>query len=232
MNRPGLPDTRDEARALLVLFCRRMVDAHLAYYTSGNLSTRISTEPGVIAVTPSSTPYDTMRPEDIVFTTLEGEVVEGDLPPTSELPLHTLAYRDRPDVRGIAHVHSAAAMAMSVLGWDLPPILHGFISACGGGIAAAPYARGGTDEMATLTREPLRDRSACFLRNHGTLAIGPTLEHAFNAATVTEGAADAYLRARAFGPVPEIPADDVLRIRARFWEPVWAGAAGALTHGG
>jgi len=232
MTRPGLPETRGEAREMLVLFCRRMIEAHLAYYTSGNLSTRIGGEPGLIAITPTSTAYDTLRAEDIVIATVAGEVVEARLAPTSELPLHTLTYQDRPDVLGIAHVHSAAAMTMSVLGWDLPPILHGFVSACGGGIAAAPYAKGGTDEMATLTREPLRDRSACFLRNHGTLAIGPTLEHAFNAATVTEGAADAYLRARAFGEVPEIPADDVARIRARFWEPAWSGLAGVPTHGG
>lgn len=232
MSRPGLPDTRDEARELLVLFCRRMIDAHLAYYTSGNLSTRIASEPGLIAVTPSSIAYDTLGADDIVITTVDGEVVEGRLAPTSELPLHTITYRDRPDVQGIAHVHSAAAMTMSVLGWDLPPILHGFVSACGGGIRTAAYAKGGTDEMAWFTRELLRDRSACFIRNHGTLAIGPTLEHAFNAVAVTEGAADAYLRARPFGPVPEVPADDVLRIRARFWEPVWAGLVGSPTHGG
>ena len=42
------------------------------------------------------------------------------------------------------------------------------------------------DEMAWYTAEPLRDRSACFLRNHGTLAVGPTVEHAYNAACVTE----------------------------------------------
>jgi L-fuculose-phosphate aldolase len=232
MTRPGLPETRQEARELVVLFCRRMIEAHLAYYTSGNLSTRIGGEPGLIAITPSSTPYDTLRPDDIVISTLDGTIVEGSLAPTSELGLHTLAYTDRPDVAGIAHVHSPAAMAMAAMGRELPPILHGFVGACGGGIVTAPYARGGTDEMAWFTAEPLRDRSACFLRNHGTLAVGPTLEHAYNAACVTEGAADAYLRALTHGPVPEIPADDVARIRARFWTPAWSGEASAPTHGG
>jgi L-fuculose-phosphate aldolase len=122
-------------------------------------------------------------------------------------------------------------MAMAAMGMDLPPILHGLVSACGGGIVTAPYARGATPEMAERTREPLRLRSACLLRNHGTLAIGPTVEHAYNAASTVEGVADAYLAALPFGPVPEVPADDVERIRREQWAPAWAGE-GTLSHGG
>ena len=199
-------------------------------YTAGNISTRIGDEPGLVAVTPGSTAYDTLRAEDIVIVALDGTVVEGHLPPTAELPLHTLAYRDRPDVAGIVHTHSPAGMSMAAMGMDLPPILHGIVAACGGGIVVAPYARGATEEMATFTAEPLRHRSACLLRNHGVLAIGPTVEHAYNAACVVEGVADAYLRALPFGPVPEVPAADIERIRIAQWAPAWAGAG--ATHGG
>lgn len=229
---PGLPETRREARELVVLFCRRLLAEHLVSYTSGNISARIASEPDLVAVTPGSTAYDTIRPEDIVIVRLDGTIVEGALHPTAELPLHTLAYRDRPDVAGIVHTHSPAAMAMAAMGMDLPPILHGLISACGGGITTAPYARGATAEMALLTAEPLRHRSACLLRNHGVLAIGPTVEHAYNAACVVEGVADAYLRALPHGPVPEVPADDVERIRTTQWAPAWTGGAAGRTHGG
>lgn len=229
---PGLPETRREARELVVLFCRRLLAEHLVSYTSGNISARIASEPDLVAVTPGSTAYDTLRPEDIVIVRLDGTIVEGALHPTAELPLHTLAYRDRPDVAGIVHTHSPAAMAIAAMGMDLPPILHGLISACGGGITTAPYARGATAEMALLTAEPLRHRSACLLRNHGVLAIGPTVEHAYNAACVVEGVADAYLRALPYGPVPEVPADDVERIRTTQWAPAWTGGAAGRTHGG
>lgn len=232
MTGSGLPTTRREARELVVLFCRRLLVEHLVSYTAGNISTRIASEPDLVAVTPGSTAYDTLRLDDVVIVALDGTVVEGSRKPTAELPLHTLAYRDRPDVAGIVHTHSPAAMAMAALGMDLPPILHGLIAACGGGIVTAPYARGATEEMATLTAEPLRHRSACLLRNHGVLAIGPTVEHAYNAASVVEGVADAYLRALPFGPVPEVPADDVERIRATQWAPAWSGGSAAPTHGG
>ena len=232
MTRPGLPETRREAQELVVLFCRRLLDEHLVSYTAGNISTRIASEPDLVAVTPGSTAYDTLRPEDIVIVRLDGTIVEGRLRPTAELPLHTLAYRDRPDVAGIVHTHSPAAMAMAALGMDLPPILHGLIAACGGGIVTAPYARGATEEMAFLTAEPLRHRSACLLRNHGVLAIGPNVEHAYNAASVVEGVADAYLRALPYGPVPEVPADDVIRIHDTQWAPAWEAGGATVTHGG
>jgi L-fuculose-phosphate aldolase len=230
MTGTGVPATRAEARELVVLFSRRMLAEHLVSYTAGNISARIGDEPGLVAVTPGSTAYDTLCVEDIVIVALDGTIVDGRRKPTAELPLHTLAYRDRPDVAGIVHTHSPAAMAMAAMGMDLPPILHGLVAACGGGIIAAPYARGATDEMATLTAEPLRHRSACLLRNHGVLAIGPNVEHAYNAACVVEGVADAYLRALPFGPVPEVPADDAERIRRTQWAPAWAGSG--ATHGG
>lgn len=221
-----------EAQERVLRFARRLLAERLVFFTAGNISVRVAGDPDLVAVTPSSTPYDTMGPEAILIVRLDGRIVHGALKPTTELPLHTLTYARRPDVGGIVHTHSPAAMAAAALGLTLPPILHGLISACGGSVETAPYARGGTAEVAELTADALRDRSACLLRNHGVLAIGPTLDHAYNAASVVEGVADAYLRALAFGPVPEITPDEVERIRREQWAPAWSGARAAPTHGG
>lgn len=226
------PAAFDQARRRVLLFARRLLAERLASFTAGNVSMRVPGEPDLVAVTPAGTPYDTMRATDIVIVRLDGGVVDGLLRPTSELPLHTLAYARRPDVGGIVHTHSPAAMAAAAMGLAIPPILHGLVAACGGGIVTAPYARAGTAEMAELTADALRDRSACLLRNHGVLAIGPTVDHAYNAASVVEASADAYLRALAFGPVPEIAPGEVARIRHEQWAPAWSGAPAAPTHGG
>ncbi|HEX7399841.1 MAG TPA: class II aldolase/adducin family protein [Candidatus Limnocylindrales bacterium] len=228
----NVPSTWNEARERVHLFAQRLLAERLVYFTAGNISMRISDDPELVAMTPASTPYDTMRASDVVIVRLDGRVVDGALKPTSELPLHTLTYARRPDVGGIVHTHSAAAMAAAAMSIAIPPILHGLIAACGGGIVTAPYARGGTAEVAELTADSLRDRSACLLRNHGVLAIGPTVDHAYNAASVVEGVADAYLRALAFGPVPEIAPDEVDRIRREQWSPAWSAAVSAPTHGG
>jgi L-ribulose-5-phosphate 4-epimerase len=220
----GSEDHRRRAREEVVLFCRRMQAEHLVAYTAGNVSRRVDGSPGLFAVTPAGTPYDTMTPDDVCIATIEGVVVEGSRPPTSEFPLHTLVYRRRPEVGGIVHTHSPAAMTMAVLGWTLPPILTGLVDATGGAVSTAGYSRPGTAEMADFTAEALAGRGACFLRHHGLLAVGADLSHAFRAASVTETAAGVYLRARAFGSVPELPEDEVTPI-ADGWRRQWTTPA-------
>lgn len=214
---------RAAAREQVLEYCHRLLAEHLVSFTAGNISRRVEGEPNVIAMTPTSLPYDTMRATDICLVTVDGQLVDGDREPTSEMPLHTLAYVRRPELGAIVHAHSPASMAMAALGLTLPPILIGLVIAAGGAVQTAPYARTGTAEMADRTDEALRDRGACFLRFHGVLAVGRTLAHAFNAASVVEASADAYLRARTIGEVPELPADEVEWLAER-WRSQWVGA--------
>jgi ribulose-5-phosphate 4-epimerase/fuculose-1-phosphate aldolase len=208
-----------EARAEVRLFCTRLLADGLVYYTAGNISMRVTGSPNLVALTPRDRAYDTMLDEDIVIVDLDGTIVEGALQPTSETPMHLGIYRARPDVKGIVHTHSPAAMAMAILGRRLPAVLGGLVSAAGGAIDVAPYAKSASHEMDELTLPLLEERSVCFLRNHGLLAIGSTVEQAYNAASVVEGAADAYLRALPYNPV-ELPDDEVERIRNK-WKARW-----------
>ena len=204
----------------VISYCRRMQNERLVYYTAGNISARVYGEPTLIAMTPTSMPYDLLEPEDICIVTTTGELVDGRRNPTSELPLHTIPYHNRPEIGAIVHTHSANAMAMANLGWTLPPILTGLVEACGGGVATAPYSKPSTDEMAEYTAEALSDRGACFMRFHGLVAIGATLAHAYQAASVTEGACDVYLKLRTLGEVHELPEDEIDFI-AQWWREQW-----------
>jgi ribulose-5-phosphate 4-epimerase/fuculose-1-phosphate aldolase len=222
---------RAAAREQVLEYCHRLILEHLVSYTAGNISRRVEGEPNLIAMTPTSVPYDTMRAQDICLVTVDGQLVDGEREPTTEMPLHTLAYVRRPELGAIVHTHSPASMAMAALGLTLPPILIGLVVAAGGSVETAPYARTGTEEMADRTDAALRDRGACFLRFHGVLAVGRTLAHAFNAASVVESSADAYLRARALGDVPSLPAAEVEWL-ARRWRRQWRGAATPAFKGG
>jgi ribulose-5-phosphate 4-epimerase/fuculose-1-phosphate aldolase len=197
-----------------------MVADHLVYFTSGNISRRVDGEPDLVAMTPTSVPYDVMGVDDICIVSIDGKLVEGSRRPTSELPLHTLTYARRPEVGAVVHIHSPAAMAMAVKGLTLPPILIAQVGSVGGDVATAPYSRSGTSEMADLTADALRERSVCFLRFHGLLAIGRTLAGAYNGAAVVEGAADAYLRILPLGNVPTLPQAEVERL-AGYWRRSW-----------
>jgi ribulose-5-phosphate 4-epimerase/fuculose-1-phosphate aldolase len=216
-----MADARERAQREVIAYAHRMQAEHLVVATAGNVSTRVDGEPDLIAMTPTSLAYDTLEPADICLITAAGERVESRREPTSELPLHTLVYRRRPEVGAIVHTHSIAAMTLAVLGWGLPPILTGLVEAAGGDVRVAPYGRPGTADMADRAAAALTDRGACFLRHHGLLAVGADLAHAFLAASVTEAAARVYLDARAQGvTVPELAPDDVAAIAAA-WRAQW-----------
>jgi L-ribulose-5-phosphate 4-epimerase len=52
-----------------------------------------------------------MKPNDLVLTDLQGQMVEGKLRPSSDLPTHAALYRAFPTIGGIAHTHSEYATA-------------------------------------------------------------------------------------------------------------------------
>ena len=85
-----------------------LVRRGLVLYTFGNAS-GISRQDGLVAIKPSGVPYDQLAPEHIVITKLDGEIVEGDLRPSSDLATHLEIYNHFPDTGGVAHTHSEFA---------------------------------------------------------------------------------------------------------------------------
>jgi L-fuculose-phosphate aldolase len=219
-----MSETWQRTRHEVVQYGRRLQAEHLCYFTSGNISARIPDEATLLAVTPTSIPYDALEPEDICIVRTSGEIVEARWEPSSELPMHTLICARRPEVRSVIHTHSAAAMTMANLGWELPPIVVGLVEAVGGSVRSAPYSRPGTAEMADLTAEALVDRGACFMRFHGLLAVGADLSHAYRTAAVVEEACEVYLRLRRLGEVHELPASEVA-LAADTWKSQFATPA-------
>jgi L-ribulose-5-phosphate 4-epimerase len=87
-----------------------LVRQGLVLYTFGNAS-GISRSEGLVVIKPSGVPYKDMRPEHLVVADLLGNIVEGHLRPSSDLPTHLVLYREFPEVGGIAHTHSEYATA-------------------------------------------------------------------------------------------------------------------------
>jgi L-ribulose-5-phosphate 4-epimerase len=87
-----------------------LVRRGLVLYTFGNAS-GISRKDGLIAIKPSGVAYDSMTPQDLVITDLGGNVVEGKLQPSSDLPTHVELYKRFPKIGGVAHTHSEFATA-------------------------------------------------------------------------------------------------------------------------
>lgn len=105
--------------------CKANLDlvAHgLVIFTWGNVS-GIDREKGLVVIKPSGVSYDNMKPEDMVVVDLNsGEVVEGNLRPSSDTPTHLALYRAFPEIGGVVHTHSTYATAWAQAGIDLPNI--------------------------------------------------------------------------------------------------------------
>ncbi len=185
-----LPDER----AALVEYCLKMQADDLTVGTSGNLSVRSG---HLIAITPSGVNYDDLTPEAICVIDLDGNVVEADLDPSSEVPMHTSVYRAT-DAGAVVHTHPMYCTALSVLLDEVPPV-HYMLALLGGPVRVAPYARFGSPELAQGSVEAMADRTGVLLRNHGATTHGDTLAKAYTRSIYLEWVCRLYHQARLIG---------------------------------
>lgn len=82
-----------------------LVDQGLVIYTWGNVS-GYDPEKKLIVIKPSGVSYDIMKASDMVVVDLDGNIVEGDMKPSSDTPTHLALYKKYPDLRGVVHTHS------------------------------------------------------------------------------------------------------------------------------
>lgn len=96
-----------------------LVRRKLVLYTFGNLSA-IAREQNLVVIKPSGVPYEDLKPEHMVITDLDGNIVEGNLRPSSDLPTHLLLYKHFPGIGGVAHTHSEYATSWAQAGRAIP----------------------------------------------------------------------------------------------------------------
>src|SRR5258705_7035668 len=87
-----------------------LVRRGLVLYTFGNASGILRKE-GLVVIKPSGVPYERLKPEHLVVTSLDGKIVEGDLRPSSDLPTHLVLYKAFAEIGGVVHTHSEYATA-------------------------------------------------------------------------------------------------------------------------
>src|SRR3954467_15776583 len=82
-----------------------LVRYNLVAWTAGNVSGRVPGE-DLFVIKPSGGSYDDLTPESIVVCDLDGNLVEGELSPSSDTAAHAYVYRHMPEVNGVVHTHS------------------------------------------------------------------------------------------------------------------------------
>lgn len=171
--------------------------------TSGNMSVYCR-ETGIMAITPSSYDYSIMEEKDIVLVDLEGNVVEGWLPPSSEWRMHAEIYRHVERINAVVHTHSPYATSFAVLQKEIPVVLIEMPLFLNGSIEVSPYAAQGSAQVGLNAVPILKTKNACLMANHGVVAAEENLEKAYLASVYAEDAAKIYHMALSVGNPIEI----------------------------
>jgi L-ribulose-5-phosphate 4-epimerase len=190
---------------------------NLVAWTSGNVSGR-DPQTGLVVIKPSGIRYEDLKPADMVILNLDGQVIEGELNPSSDTAAHLYIYRRRPDVMGVVHTHSTFATAFAAVNRPIPAVLTAIADEFGGPIPVGGYAKIGGDEIGRVVVESIGTSPAILLKNHGVFTIGKTPEEAVKAAVMVEDVARTVYYAMQLGQPDEIPAEEVARGHRRYME--------------
>jgi len=192
-----------EIRDQVYLTVTKAQASGLVRLSAGNFSMR--TEDGNVAITPSGIKYDVLKPEEIAIVDLDGNYIDARNKPSSELPMHLEILRNLPEVGAICHTHSPFAIAFAMLANEIPPV-NLELMFCGAPIPVAPWACPGTINAGQVTVNIFKQRpelKICLLRNHGLVAIGKSLEQAYELAYDAEVGMQTYYYACQIGqPFP------------------------------
>jgi L-fuculose-phosphate aldolase len=193
----------------IIQACEEIMDLNLVYGTWGNVSMKLSEDR--ILITPSGIPYDTLREEDLVLCDKNGSVLEGTLPPSSELKMHVAIYATRKHVNAIIHTHSLYASIASTIFNEVPLLTEDVAMVIGGKLKVTSYRLPGTQELADEIVRNIGDTNAVIIANHGQVSVGVTTEDAILAALMCEKASQMYVIATGTGKVPSSLSDQDIK---------------------
>jgi L-fuculose-phosphate aldolase len=188
--------------------CRRLHAKDLLAAGDGNISARLAD--GRIAITPGGVSKARLKPEDMAFLTLQGEILSGR--PSSERLMHLAIYESCPEAACIVHAHPPTAVAWTLARpgmAELPGTVLPELILAAGRIPVAPYARPGTAEMGEVLKPYLPAHRLLVLARHGALCWGETLDEALGGIERLEHVAKILKAAEELGGAKPLPPSEV-----------------------
>ncbi len=195
-----------------------LVKHGLVIFTWGNVS-GIDREKELVIIKPSGVSYDVMKPKDMVVLNMYGQVVEGNLKPSSDAATHLVLYRQFQNIGGVVHTHSEWATSWAQAGRSIPAI----------GTTHADYFYGEIPCTRKMTKEEIEKDyeletgkvivetfknlnpdqiPGVLVNNHGPFSWGTDADNAVHNAVVLEEVAKMTFRSLVLNP--ETKMDQVL----------------------
>lgn len=190
------------ARSEIVRIGKLMYEKSYVVSSDGNISARLDDDR--IVATPTMTCKGRMTEDSLAITDLDGRPL-NEQRASSELAMHLLIYRERPEIRAVCHAHPPHSSAFAVAGLPIDqPILSEVILTLG----CAPIAEYGTpstDELTQAMRPLIKFHNALLMANHGAVAYGTNLWEAFDRLETLEHTAKISILSRALGGPRNLP---------------------------
>ena len=175
---------------------RSLPKTGLVDLTFGNVSV-LDRKEGIFAIKPSGVDYDLLTAQDIVLIDLDGNIVEGDLRPSSDEPTHRRLLQEFDEITSVVHTHSRTAVAFAQAGIEIPCF----------GTTHADYFAGPVPVTRDMKREEIEDKyewntaeviierfkdlnplfyPAVLVKNHGPFAWSSSAKNAVEKALALE----------------------------------------------
>jgi L-fuculose-phosphate aldolase len=185
--------------------------------TDGNISVRLDDER--VLVTPTGMSKGMMKTSDLVIVDMNGHKLKGKREVTSEIGMHLLIYRMRPDVNAVVHAHprTATGFAASGIALNKPLVCEVVIGL--GQIPLAPYGTPGTQELAETLEPLIPDFDAILMANHGVVTYGSDLQSAYMKMETVEHFAQITLVTHLLGkqrPLDSSNLEKLIAVRSRY----------------
>lgn len=205
-------------REKIVRYGRMLHERSFVAATDGNLSVRLDDRR--ILATPTCMSKGDMRPSDLVLVDVQGRTLAGKRRVSSEIAMHLLIYRLRPEVRGIVHAHPPTATGFAAAGVPLNQPLVCEVVIGLGSIPLAKYGTPGTPELTDALEPLVPQYDAILMSNHGVVAYGDTLEHAYMKMETVEHFAQIALVTHLLGrqqPLKQVEIEKLLNARTKYF---------------
>ena len=198
-----------EARKLICEIGRLLYERSYVVSSDGNVSIRL--DENTVLATPTMMCKGRMTEDCLALTDIDGKPL-SDKRASSELAMHLLIYKMRPDIKAVCHAHPPHGTAFAVAGLAIDkPILSEVILTLGC-VPLTDYGTPSTDELTEAMKPYVPHHNALLMANHGAVAYGDNLWQAFDRLETLEHTAKIAILSKALGGAIDLPADAIEKL--------------------
>ncbi len=191
---------------------RRLYARGFVAGNDGNISCRIA--PDRVLCTPTLVCKGFMKPDELCVVDLDGKLVAGPRPRTSEILLHLEIYRCDPGAGAVVHAHPPHATAFAVTREEIPSGILPEVEVFLGLVPRSDYETPGGEDFARTIRPFVGNANTVLLSNHGTVSWAPELELAYWRTEILDSYCRVLMLARGVGDIERLPENKVRELLA------------------